>query len=155
MYISAFDSRMFRNLFGTEEIRRIFTDEAYAQYLVHTEAALARAESMVGVIPRDAGAAITAALDTVKLDFERLSQETEIVGYPVLPLVMQLVQHTPEAMGKYIHWGATTQDIMDVASMLKMKEGLKLVERELDTLIEILTSLSEKHRDTLVGHLQT
>lgn len=84
------------------------------------------------------------------LSFERLSQETEIVGYPVLPLVMQLVEHTPEAMGKYIHWGATTQDIMDVASMLQMKEGLKLVEMEIDTLIEILNSLSEKHRDTLV-----
>lgn len=84
------------------------------------------------------------------LSFERLSQETEIVGYPVLPLVMQLVEHTPEAMGKYIHWGATTQDIMDVASILQMKEGLKLVERELDTLIGILTSLSGKHRDTLV-----
>ena len=87
------------------------------------------------------------------LSFERLSQETETVGYPVLPLVMQLVEHTPEAMGKYIHWGATTQDIMDVASMLQMKEGLILVEKEIDTLIDILTSLSEKHRDTLVASI--
>lgn len=71
MSISAFDSRIFRNLFGTEEIRRIFTDEAYAQYLIHTEAALARAESMVGLIPRDAGPAITAALDTVKLEYSQ------------------------------------------------------------------------------------
>lgn len=69
MSISAFDSRIFRNLFSTEEIRHIFSDEAYAQYLVQTEAALARAESTVGVIPCDAGAAITAALDTVKLEY--------------------------------------------------------------------------------------
>lgn len=69
MSISAFDSRIFRNLFGTEEIRHIFSDEAYAQYLVQTEAALARAESTVGVIPRGAGPAITTALDTVKLEY--------------------------------------------------------------------------------------
>lgn len=80
--------------------------------------------------------------------FERLSQETEIVGYPVLPLVRQLVEQTPEEIGKYIHWGATTQDIMDVASMLQMKQGLQLVERELDTLVDVLTGLSEKYRDT-------
>lgn len=69
MSISAFDSRIFRNLFGTEEIRSIFTDEAYTQYLVQTEAALARAESTIGAIPQDAGAAITAALDTVRLEY--------------------------------------------------------------------------------------
>ena len=48
----------------------------------------------------------------LSLDFDRLSRETEIVGYPVLPLVRQLVEHASGEMGKYIHWGATTQDIV-------------------------------------------
>ena len=72
MSISALDSRIFRNLFGTEEVRQIFTDEAYAKCLVQTETALARAESTAGVIPRDVGAAITAVLDTVKLEYGQL-----------------------------------------------------------------------------------
>ncbi|KAK1148785.1 hypothetical protein N8T08_008670 [Aspergillus melleus] len=157
MSISALDSRIFRNLFGTEEIRDIFTDEAYVRFLVQTEAALARAESKVGAIPADVGDAITEVLGNVKLDFDRLARETEIVGYPVLPLVMQLVENTPEEIAKYIHWGATTQDIMDDASILQIKKGVQLVKRDLDTLIGILHTLSEKHRDTPMAgrtHLQ-
>lgn len=53
-------------------------------------------------------------------------------------------------MAKYIHWGATTQDIMDDASMLQMKRGLKLVGRELQTLVGVLKGLAEKYRDTYV-----
>lgn len=80
--------------------------------------------------------------------FDRLARETEIVGYPVLPLVMQLVENTPDEIAKYIHWGATTQDIMDDASILQIKRGVQLVKRDLDSLIGILRTLSEKHRDT-------
>lgn len=62
----------------------------------------------------------------------------------------QLVEGTPGEMAKYIHWGATTQDIMDDASMLQMKRGLKLVGRELQTLVGVLKGLAEKYRDTYV-----
>ncbi|KAB8213152.1 L-Aspartase-like protein [Aspergillus novoparasiticus] len=157
MSISALDSRIFRNLFGTEEVRAIFTDEAYAKFLVQTEAALARAESKVNAIPADVGDAITAVLGNIELDFDRLSRETEIVGYPVLPLVMQLVENSPEDLAKYIHWGATTQDVMDNASMLQIKRGLNLVKRDLNKLIDILQVMAEKYRDTPMAgrtHLQ-
>ncbi|GMG30791.1 unnamed protein product [Aspergillus oryzae] len=145
MSISALDSRIFRNLFGTEEVREIFTDEAYAKFLVQTEAALARAESKVNAIPADVGDAITSVLGNIELE---LSRETEIVGYPVLPLVMQLVENTPEDLAKYIHWGATTQDVMDNASMLQIKRGLDLVKRDLNKFIDILQVMAEKYRDT-------
>lgn len=69
MSISALDSRIFRNLFGTEEIRDIFTDEAYVKFLIQTEAALARAESKVGAIPADVGDAITGVLGKVKIEY--------------------------------------------------------------------------------------
>lgn len=69
MSISALDSRIFRNLFGTEEIRDIFTDEAYVKFLVQTEAALARAESKVGAIPVDVGDVITEGLGKVTLEY--------------------------------------------------------------------------------------
>ncbi|KAL2842559.1 L-Aspartase-like protein [Aspergillus pseudoustus] len=157
MAVSALDSRVFRNLFGTQEVRDLFADDAYVGFLVEVEAALARAEATVGVIPADAGKAITDAFKDISLDFDRLAQETDIVGYLVLPLVKQLVEGTPGEMSKYIHWGATTQDIMDDASVLQMKRGLQLVRRELQTLVETLKGLAEKYRDTPMAgrtHLQ-
>ncbi|KAL3490715.1 L-Aspartase-like protein [Aspergillus germanicus] len=157
MAVSALDSRVFRNLFGTQEVREIFTDDAYVGFLVEVEAALARAEAAVGVIPADAGTAITDAFRNITLDFDLLARETDIVGYPVLPLVKQLVDGTPGEMSKYIHWGATTQDIMDDASVLQMKRGLQLVRRELQTLASTLQGLAQKYRDTPMAgrtHLQ-
>ncbi|KAL2786243.1 L-Aspartase-like protein [Aspergillus keveii] len=157
MAVSALDSRVFRNLFGTQKVREIFTDDAYVGFLVDVEAALARAEAAVGVIPADAGRAITDAFKRITLDFDLLARETDIVGYPVLPLVKQLVDGTPGEMSKYIHWGATTQDIMDDASVLQMKRGLQLVRRELQTLASTLQGLARKYRDTPMAgrtHLQ-
>lgn len=70
------------------------------------------------------------------------------MGYPILPLVRQLVEATPEEHAKYIHWGATTQDIMDDASVLQIKEGLRIVRRQVDELIGILERLSRAHQHT-------
>ncbi|KAK6216051.1 hypothetical protein LQW54_003825 [Pestalotiopsis sp. IQ-011] len=157
MATSALDSRVFRNLFGTQEIRDIFTDDAYVKRMVQVEAALARAQAKTGVIPADAGSAITTALEAAALDFEKLAHDTDIVGYPVLPLVEQLVPQCPEEYAKYIHWGATTQDIMDDASMLQIRSGLEIVERQIRELISVLERLSAVYRDTPMAgrtHLQ-
>lgn len=70
MAVSALDSRVFRNLFGTQEVRDIFTDDAYAGFLVEVEAALARAEAAVGVIPAAAGEAITSACANIILEYD-------------------------------------------------------------------------------------
>lgn len=69
MAVSALDSRIFRNLFGTQEIRDIFTDEAYVESLIEVEAALARAESTVGVIPIDVGKRITDAFARLQIEY--------------------------------------------------------------------------------------
>lgn len=82
------------------------------------------------------------------LDLDQLRRETEVVGYPILPLVRQLSALCGKEAGKYVHWGATTQDIMDLASVLQMKEGLGVVERLLGDVIATLRRLSEKYRDT-------
>ncbi|KAJ5545847.1 hypothetical protein N7494_003432 [Penicillium frequentans] len=155
--VSAIDSSIFRTLFGTDEIRKVFDDEAYIRRCVDAEAALARAQSECGVIPSKIGALITQRVQESNLDFERLRLETEIVGYPILPLVRQLSDICGEEAGKYVHWGATTQDIMDLASVLQMKEGLDIVERLLRDVIKTLRVLSEKYKDTPMAgrtHLQ-
>ena len=149
MSISTFDSRIFRNLFSTQEIRDVFTDEAYVRRMIEVESALARAQSATGIIPEDVGPRITATCAGLHIDFDQLARETDIVGYPVLPLVRQLVEAMPDPeIAKYVHWGATTQDIMDDASMLQIKAGLALVKKELEELKAILSRLADLQRDT-------
>jgi 3-carboxy-cis,cis-muconate cycloisomerase len=100
---------------------------------------------------------VTQRVQESKLDLERLRHETEIVGYPILPLVRQLSAICGEEAGRYVHWGATTQDIMDLASVLQMKEGLGIVERLLKDVIKTLRELSKKYKDTPMAgrtHLQ-
>ena len=155
--VSAIDSRIFRSLFGTDEIRRVFDDEAYIRRCVDAEAALARAQSQCNVIPSEMGAMVTKRVQESKLDFERLRDETEIVGYPILPLVRQLSTICGDEAGRYVHWGATTQDIMDTTSVLQMKEGLDIVEQLLKDVIKVLREVSEKYKDTPMAgrtHLQ-
>lgn len=157
MPVSILDSRIFRNLFGTAEIRHIFEDSSYASYLIDVETALARAQSTLGVIPPVIGTLLTQACSASKLDYERLGEETEIVGYPILPLIRQLGEMCPPEAAKYIHWGATTQDIMDTAAILQIDSALGLVSAELESLEETLVALADKHRDTPMAgrtHLQ-
>ena len=155
--VSAIDSVIFRTLFGTDEIRKVFDDKAYINRCVDAETALARAQSKCNVIPSHIGEIVTSKAREVELDYDRLRNETEIVGYPIFPLVRQLSASCGEEAGRYVHWGATTQDIMDLASILQMKEGLEIVERTLRSVIKNLEDLSRKHRDTPMAgrtHLQ-
>ena len=153
---SVLDSALFRNMFGTEAMREVFSDEALVRKYLVVEAALARAEAAVGVIPQAAAQAIGAAAEAMTVDHDRLRAETEIVGYPILPIVRQLAEASGEA-GGYVHWGATTQDIMDTGTVLQVREALDLIERELVALQGNLARLAQAHRDTPMAgrtHLQ-
>lgn len=82
MSVSALDSRVFRNLFGTQEIRDVFTDEAYVRRMIETEAALARAQSKVGIIPAEAGEKLTKALNAAKIEYETHNQNVLALSTP-------------------------------------------------------------------------
>lgn len=153
---TVFDSALFRDMFGTPEMRAVFADRAYLDAVVRAEVALARAEARTGVIPPEAADAIAAAAAGVRLDLETLRRETEVVGYPILPVVRQLAAQCGEA-GRYVHWGATTQDIMDTATVLQVRDALVLVERGLDGTRRALRRLAAEHVDTVAAgrtHLQ-
>ena len=84
-----------------------------------------------GALRRDPGGGrgseIARRTDVSALDFDLLRRETDIVGYPILPLVHQMAKQCGEA-GRYVHWGATTQDIMDTAVVLQVRAGLAIIE---------------------------
>jgi 3-carboxy-cis,cis-muconate cycloisomerase len=150
------DSILFRDAFGTPRMREVFSDYALVGRYAEVEIALARAEAKCGVIPADAANAIAARTDVEAFDFDLLRQETDNVGYPILPLVHQMARQCGDA-GRYVHWGATTQDIMDTAAVLQVREGLKLLEDDIGALRRILADLSRRHRDTPMAgrtHLQ-
>ncbi|MGD5335648.1 lyase family protein, partial [Xanthomonas citri pv. citri] len=138
---------LFRDAFGTPGMREVFSDVALVGRYAEVEVALAMAEAKCGVIPQAAADQIAARTDVAALDFDLLRQETDIVGYPILPLVHQMVKQCGEA-GRYVHWGATTQDIMDTAVVLQLRAGLELVERDISELRKILADLSKRYRDT-------
>jgi 3-carboxy-cis,cis-muconate cycloisomerase len=153
---TVFDSILFRDAFGTAPMRAVFSDSSLISRYVEVEIALAQAEARCGVIPADAAAEIARRADVSSLDFDLLRRETDNVGYPILPLVHQLVQQCGEA-GRYVHWGATTQDIMDSAVMLQVRDGLSIVEADIWALRGILADLSRRYRDTPMAgrtHLQ-
>lgn len=156
MASTVLDSVLYRDAFGTPAMRGIFEDSALLSRYTEVEVALARAQGGLGVIPAQAAKEIAARCDAAKLDLDRLKRETETVGYPILPLVRQLAAQCGEA-GKFLHWGATTQDIMDSAVVLQVRDALALIERDLDALRAILARQAIRYRDTPMAgrtHLQ-
>ncbi|KAK8119602.1 adenylosuccinate lyase [Apiospora kogelbergensis] len=154
---TVFDSIMFGKIFGTEEVRECFSERSYVAHMIEAECALSQAEEAEGVIPGGVADVIRQHSDVSKIDWKLLGSRTEIVGYPVFPLVEQMASWCPEEEAGYIHWGATTQDIMDIASVLQMRNGLAIVERLIQRVVGTLRAMSAKYRDTPMAgrtHLQ-
>lgn len=156
MHSTLIDSRFLGSLFSTPEMKDVFSDNATLARYTETEVALALAESKLGLIPADAAKTIAERAHSIALDMDRLERETHNVGYPILPLVHQLAEGLGDA-GKFLHWGATTQDIMDTALVLQIRAGLDLVEADLRGVAAQLRRLSAEYRDTPMAgrtHLQ-
>jgi 3-carboxy-cis,cis-muconate cycloisomerase len=151
-----FDSDIYRDAFGTPEMRAIFSDESTISRQVAVEVALAKVQGRLGVIPKEAAAEIAAKCDAKGIDFAALKKKTEVVGYPIVGLVAQLSKQCGEA-GRYLHWGATTQDIIDTALVLQLRDALELVGSEIAAIEAALADLAKAHRMTVMAgrtHLQ-
>jgi 3-carboxy-cis,cis-muconate cycloisomerase len=153
---TVFDSEIFRDAFGAEAMRAVFADRALVARYVEVEVALAKVQAALGLIPKDAAAAIAAKADASAIDLAKLKTETDLVGYPIVGVVHQMQKQCGEA-GRYLHWGATTQDIMDTATVLQMRAALDFVEADLKALQTFLMALADRHRATVMAgrtHLQ-
>src|ERR1700753_1419294 len=138
MPTTAIDSAVFRDIFSTEPMRRVFSDGNRIQKYLDFEAALARAQARLGIIPQNACDEILKHCDDSQYDLAKIKTQTERIGYPVLPVVQQLVALCRDGLGEWCHWGATTQDINDSATIMQIREGLVLIEQELDRIIAAL-----------------
>jgi 3-carboxy-cis,cis-muconate cycloisomerase len=157
MTVSAVDSAIFGGLFSTAAMRAVLADQARLQRMLDVEAALARAQARLGLIPAAAAAEITAKARLEHFDLEAIRRGTELAGYPIVPLVKALSDACGGDAGRYVHWGATTQDIVDTGQVLQIRDALSLIEGDFDAIQRRLVQLSQQFRDTPMAgrsHLQ-
>jgi hypothetical protein len=118
------DSILFRDAFGTPQMREVFSDFSLISRYAEVEVALAQAEARCGVIPVEAAAEIARLTDVSKLDFDLLRRETDVVGYPILPLVHQMVEQCGEAVARDMPGGNGNAEAQFLAQRLLHLESL-------------------------------
>lgn len=146
---SMFDSGLYAGLFPAGETRRLFSDSAAIRAMLLVEGALAQVQGQLGVIPQESAAAIHRASLEIQIDPGELTKRTAQDGVPVPALVsaFRREMNAPEH-AQYIHWGATSQDIMDTAQMLRLRQVLELFEKDIRHILLGLSELADAHADT-------
>jgi 3-carboxy-cis,cis-muconate cycloisomerase len=142
-------------LFRWEPVAKLFRDDNYLQTMLDFEAALAHAEANSGVIPSSAANAIAANCRVELFDKQKLAEAAALAGNLAIPLVQQLktlvAADNKDAAG-FVHWGATSQDAIDIALILQLREALPLISTDLENLCARLAKMADQHRLTpIVG----
>lgn len=141
-------------LFASAAMRAILADEARVQRMLDVEAALARAEAAADVIPHEAVAPIEAACRAERLDLAALAEAAVAAGNLAIPLVKALtaeVKKSDAEAARYVHWGATSQDIIDTAQVLELAAVIDALLADLDRAIAGFGALAQRHRATPVA----
>jgi 3-carboxy-cis,cis-muconate cycloisomerase len=137
-------------LFSTEEMSAVFSSEAHIRSMLRFEAALAHAEARAGVIPHEAATSIEASCKEELFDIPALYRAARKAGTLAIPLVRALTGQVEGEARRYVHWGATSQDVIDTALMLQMREGIDLLVAGLLDIAGVCAKWSEQHRHTLM-----
>jgi 3-carboxy-cis,cis-muconate cycloisomerase len=147
MTFSALDSGLVGPLFATDAMRAVFADRARLAAMLKAEAALARAEARFGLAPEGLADAIE-AIGPDELDLQGLGARTAVAGVPTIPFIAAVRKRLPKELEPGFHHGATTQDIVDTALVLQMREALDLIGSEVKAAIAGLMKLAHEHRST-------
>ena len=146
-------TRLIDSLAATENLSEIFCDESVLQTMLSFEAALARAEANVGLIPVGAASAITEAAMAESFDIPRLVRESFRAGTPAIPMVRMLtemVRAQNAAAAGFVHWGATSQDVIDTCMVLLLGQCRKVLERDHQRILQALRRISDEHSNTVM-----
>ena len=147
MTFSPVDSALLGPLFATDAMRAVFSDRARIAAMLRMEAALARAEARLGLVP-DALAPAIAAIGPDAFDLPEIGDQTVLSGVPTIPFVKAVQQKLPKELEPFFHKGATTQDIADTALVLQMRAAFALIARDLDAVLDRFAELAREHRST-------
>ena len=144
------DSELFRDQFSTETTRNIFSDRTTVQRWLDVEAALAKVQGKMGIIPQAAAEEIQGKAKAELIDLAALKAEMDRTAHPIVPLLRAMKQLCAGDAGEYIHWGATTQDIMDTGTVLQVRDALDEIEGALRTVHRNTVALAAQHRDLIM-----
>lgn len=151
MPLSLFTSQIHSGLFSDEDLALLFGDDGDIAQMIRFEQALAVVQGRLGLIPADAAKVIDDRLCNASLDPASLRAGTMAAGVPVPALVAELRKIAGDEAGTWLHWGATSQDVMDTAQMLQSKAALDTLQDRLDRLIDTLETQSDTHADLLLA----
>src|SRR4030081_3845855 len=143
-----FDSILLKHLWGTDALRAIFNDETRVQKWFDFEAALALAQAELGIIPRPAADEIARKAKVANVDLEKIAAEIRRINHPLVPALRALQAVCKDGHGEYLHFGPTTQDVLDTGVMLQIKEAHAIFRRDLQAIGRELYRLAERHKDT-------
>ena len=133
-----------------ERVDQLFSARTHIEQILRFEAALARASARASLVPADAAAEIEAACRIEQLDIDAIQRDAVHAGTVAIPLVQQLISHTSQAARVYVHWGATSQDAIDTALVLQMRDGLDVLAGELRRVAEAAAGLAAAHRRSVM-----
>lgn len=145
---SVFDSEVYREMFTTPEMQALFSDSTLIGYWLKFEVELAAAEASLGVIPEEAARAIAKAARLENIDLAKLCAGVMRVGRAIEPLLKQIEDAGDDLVKEYLHWGSTTQDVMDTATVLQIRDGLAIIRRDLKKMILLLADKAAQYRAT-------
>lgn len=150
MGIGVVDSSLFSDAFGSKKMANMFSERVQVQRWLDVEAALARAEALVGLIPTEAADEISRQAIVENFDLDVLAEQIAATTHPIVPVIRELSAACANEWGEYVHWGATTQDIMDTALVLQLRDAAEIILEDLVLLRDSLTTLAEHHRETIM-----
>ena len=139
---TVFDSPYFRDQFCTPAMRAVFSDTARMGAWLEVEVALARAQAGLGLIPVEAADEIARVAQVDALDMAAMKADYDVSGVAIIPLVKHLGALCSDETRRWVHWGATTQDILDTGFTLQIRDALALIEGDLDSVIRALAALA-------------
>ena len=151
MTVSPFGSTIYKGLFSDEEISSLFTDQAHIKSLIKVEMALAKVQGEQNIIPAEASENITSVLNDLSIKPEELTDGTTKDGVVVPTLVKKLREAVGGDNASYIHYGVTSQDIIDTALVLQIKSVIDIYEKRISDICKSLATLADVHRGTIMA----
>jgi adenylosuccinate lyase len=136
--------------YGRAKMKGIFEEGARLQRLLDVEAALARAEAKIGLIPREAAAEIAKKATTKYVTVEKVEAFERETRHDLMAVVLALTEACAGDAGKFVHLGATSNDILDTATALQLREAIRVIDEDLGELLEALLDLAATHRTTIM-----
>ncbi|KXS41668.1 MAG: adenylosuccinate lyase [Methanohalophilus sp. T328-1] len=133
--------------YGTEEMKHVWSEENRLVCIMKAEAALAKAEADVGLIPEDAAKIIEQSIENVEL--KRVKEIEDEIHHDMMAVVLAISEKCEEDASKWVHFGATSNDMLDTATGLQMKDAIEVMEPKIRQLLEVLLRQAEKHKETV------